>query len=108
MGSDKSKNYDKSSAFQMLFFFTLGITVGLIIILFVSNFSSGSQDVADIMPERDERDIPARVPYGATFCGWCSGCGEYHFLWHEHYHIYCGCDFDCHCHELPDNCPCDN
>ncbi|MDR2571821.1 MAG: rhodanese-like domain-containing protein [Oscillospiraceae bacterium] len=61
----------------------------------------------------DYSDIPddVAVPDGASLCGRCSGCGEYHFIWdddffHDHTHTSCGCDFDCHCHMTPDECDC--
>ena len=41
------------------------------------------------------------VPYGARVCGWCSGCGEFHFIWDYHY-LYDDCcdNTHGHCHTI--------
>jgi len=42
--------------------------------------------------------VPPTIPDGSTYCGSCTGCGEYHFIWdndyddHEHYDDYIECD----------------
>jgi len=45
------------------------------------------------------------TPYGARICGWCSGCGEFHFIWDYHY-IYDDCcdNTHGHCHSFDGCC----
>jgi len=64
--------------------------------------------VADSVPNFDD----VIVPDGASLCGQCSGCGEYHFVWdvEEHYHDHSHLNDDDICVVCPplrpDNCVC--
>jgi len=40
---------------------------------------------SDDFPETVPMSSPPTVPDGSTYCGACSGCGEFHFIWDSDY-----------------------
>jgi len=86
-----AKKHDISNNATYLRISVIANIVLIIIIAIVLVIGNSTTDISD----DNALEIPLNVPYGATFCGWCSGCEEHHFIWYDDLHVYHHYTHDC-------------